>query len=88
MDQLDSPETQTERPLRQEDREREWEKVQGHSYRDLVALKLVENHEKLEKLIWTMQDALDQVASETQRQGDCLYEIEDLFEAVRRSNVP
>lgn len=60
--------------------------MQGHSYRDMVALKLAENHEKLEKLIWTMQDALDEVASETQRQGDCLYEIEDLFDSVRRSN--
>ena len=54
----------------------------------MVSMKLMENHEKLEKLIWTMQDALDEVVSETVRQGDCLDEIEDLFESVQqRSNL-
>lgn len=89
MDQLDTSVTplHTDRVSAKHE-DRYWEKAHGHGYREMVSMKLMENHEKLEKLIWTMQDALDEVVSETVRQGDCLDEIEDLFESVQqRSNL-
>ena len=34
--------------------------------------------------MWAMQDALDSIAVEGQKQVECLVEIEDLFEAVKK----
>lgn len=55
------------------------ERVSHANYRDMIALRLTENHEHLEKLIWDMQDALDNLVSEGQKQVDCLGEIEGLI---------
>lgn len=62
----------------------DFDKPFTNGYRELLAAKLGNNHEQLEKLIWQMQDALDEIVAESQKQVDCLGEIEDLFEHVKR----
>jgi len=52
------------------------------NYRDMMALKLTENRDHLEKLMWDMQDVMDNLASESQKQVDCLGEIEGLIGTV------
>ena len=46
---------------------------------------MTQNHEHLEKLIWDMQDTLDELVSESLRQVDCLDEIEGLFDYVQKA---
>jgi hypothetical protein len=53
------------------------------NYRDMMALKLTENGDQLEKLMWDMQDVMDNLVSESQKQVDCLGEIEGLIGTVQ-----
>ena len=55
------------------------------NYRDMMALKLTENGDQLEKLMWDMQDVMDNLVSESQKQVDCLGEIEGLIGTVQRT---
>ena len=59
-------------------------RVSSSNYRDLLALRLTETHDHLDKLMWEMQDALDSIAAEGQKQGECLVEIGDLIDGMRR----
>ena len=54
------------------------------NYRDLLALHLSDTHEQLDRLMWAMQDTLDSLVLEGQKQVECLVEIEDLFGAVKK----
>lgn len=58
--------------------------VSSSNYRDLLALKLTETQDHLDKLMWAMQDTLDSIVAEGQKQGECLVEIEDLIEGIRK----
>lgn len=57
------------------------------NYRDMMALKLTENGDQLEKLMWDMQDVMDNLVSESQKQVDCLGEIEGLIGTVQHTKA-